>query len=265
MKTDKIFYGIFKELPSVFFELIGNFETNADIYEFQSPEIKESSFRLDGVFSPQPDDPNYPLYFVEVQFYRDREFYNRLFSSIFLYFSQYQPPNPEWYAIVIYPNRNTEIVSHPRYRSLIESHLRCLYLDELSTELTSPSLSLAIVKLIIEDQTTVANSAKILISQAETELEDITVRSKFINLIETIVIYKFPKLSSEAITKMLDLDIIKHTRFYQEAHQEGLEQGKKEAKLEFIPKLIEKGMNLQEIADFLDLDIKTVRDFVDSK
>lgn len=90
------------EFPKIFFEVIGKPDTNIDIYEFTAPEIKQRSFRLDGVFSPQSDFPHEPLYFVEIQFYKDEEFYDRLFTSIFLYFSQYQPPNPDWYAIVIF-------------------------------------------------------------------------------------------------------------------------------------------------------------------
>lgn len=83
MKTDAIFYEIFQEFPHIFFEIIGEPTNNTNIYKFTAPEIKQKSFRLDGVFSPLPEFPNQPLYFVEIQFYRDEEFYNRLFTSIF--------------------------------------------------------------------------------------------------------------------------------------------------------------------------------------
>ncbi|WP_366934006.1 DUF2887 domain-containing protein [Nostoc sp. NMS9] len=99
MKTDAIFYEILKEFPNIFFEIIGK-PTNTDIYEFTAPEIKQTSFRLDGLFAPLAEFTNEPLYFAEVQFYKDEQFYNRLFTSIFLYFTQYQPPNPDWFAIV---------------------------------------------------------------------------------------------------------------------------------------------------------------------
>ena len=52
MKTDAIFYEIFKEFPHIFFEIIGEPETNINTYEFTAPESKQKSFRLDGLFSP---------------------------------------------------------------------------------------------------------------------------------------------------------------------------------------------------------------------
>ncbi|MFH7025551.1 MAG: DUF2887 domain-containing protein [Heteroscytonema crispum UTEX LB 1556] len=51
MKTDVIFYELFKQFPLIFFEFIGKPQTNANIYEFTTPEIKQRGFRLDGVFS----------------------------------------------------------------------------------------------------------------------------------------------------------------------------------------------------------------------
>lgn len=63
MKTDAIFYYIFKELPQIFFEFIGKTETNLNSYEFIAPEIKQTSFRLDGVFSPLKDFPDETIYF----------------------------------------------------------------------------------------------------------------------------------------------------------------------------------------------------------
>ena len=87
MKTDIIFYEIFKEFPNIFFELIGSSDTNPNTYQFLAPEIKQRTFRLDGVSSPLAEFHDQPLYFVEVQFYKDEEFYDRLFTSIFLYFS----------------------------------------------------------------------------------------------------------------------------------------------------------------------------------
>ncbi|MBD2213748.1 DUF2887 domain-containing protein [Calothrix sp. FACHB-156] len=45
MKTDAIFYELIRELPQIFFELIGKPETNTDIYEFTAPEIKQQSLK----------------------------------------------------------------------------------------------------------------------------------------------------------------------------------------------------------------------------
>ncbi len=65
MKTDSIFYRLFQEFPDIFFELIGNFPLATNTYQFSSVEIKQTAFRIDGVFLPQQSNDN-PIYFVEV-------------------------------------------------------------------------------------------------------------------------------------------------------------------------------------------------------
>lgn len=82
MKTDTIFYELFKEFPDIFFELIGKPDTNPSIYEFKSSEIKQSSFRLDGIFSTSENFTNEPIYFVEVQSYKDIKTKNFMTGSL---------------------------------------------------------------------------------------------------------------------------------------------------------------------------------------
>ncbi len=257
MKTDAIFYEIFKEFPKFFFELIGKPEINLNAYEFTAPEIKQKSFRLDGVFSPRAEFSNEPLYFVEIQFYKDDEFYDRLFTSIFLYFTQYQPPQPDWFAIVIYDKRSNERSYPPRYNSLLEPHLRRFYLDELENT-PDDSLEIGIVRLVVESENKVGNFAKTLINKAKEELTDTLTQRKVIEFIETIVIYKFPHLSREDIEAMLDLNLLKETKVYQEAKEEG----ELETKLKILPKLLEEGFSIQRIAQILEIDIETVRKVV---
>lgn len=85
MKTDAIFYQVFQEFPQIFFELIGKIDTPSSKYQFLAPEIKQRSFRLDGIFLPVEELTDYPLYFIEVQFYKEEEFYDRFLPSIFLF------------------------------------------------------------------------------------------------------------------------------------------------------------------------------------
>ena len=66
---------------------------------------------------------------------------------------------------------------------------------------------------------------------------------------------------------MLNLSELRQTRFYQEVKQEGLEegleqgleQGEWQAKLEAIRRMIAFGMNLETIAQLLDLSVEFVR------
>jgi predicted transposase YdaD len=46
-----------------------------------------------------------------------------------------------------------------------------------------------------------------------------------VEFIETVLVYKFPQLSRQEIQAMFTLDDLKHTRVYQDAKQEGMQQG----------------------------------------
>jgi len=102
-----------------------------------------------------------------------------------------------------------------------------------------------------------------LVIQARQELTDPILQEQVLRFIQTIVLYKFPKLSTEEIKTMLNLDLIKHTRVYQEAKEEGkLEgrlEGKLEAKSEMISKLLAENFTIQRVAELVDLDVEIVR------
>lgn len=44
MKTNTLFYYLFQEFPSIFFELIGQSASLADDYQFTSIELKQVAF-----------------------------------------------------------------------------------------------------------------------------------------------------------------------------------------------------------------------------
>ncbi len=169
---------------------------------------------MDGLFSTIEGFENEPLYFVELQTYKDEEFYERLFGEIFVYFRQYQPANSDWYAIVIYDRRIHEAPPHPRYRFLIEQHLRCIYLNELDTS-TDSSLGIGIAKLFTETPTRATSLAQELINQARENLPDDHLQKKVLAFIQAIIFYKFPTLSVEEIEAMLDLEEFQNTRLFE--------------------------------------------------
>jgi predicted transposase YdaD len=53
-------------------------------------------------------------------------------------------------------------------------------------------------------------------------------------MIETIILYKLPRLSREEIQAMLQVHDIRQTRVYQEAVQEGIEKGRRETIREIL-------------------------------
>jgi predicted transposase/invertase (TIGR01784 family) len=80
MRTDTILYQLFLTFHSLLFELLGQPLENANNYQFTSAEIKEKSFRFDGIFMPSREDK--PIYFVEVQFQNKPDFYWELIAEI---------------------------------------------------------------------------------------------------------------------------------------------------------------------------------------
>jgi predicted transposase YdaD len=63
MRRDSIFYQLFRQFPALLFELLPQPPARANEYIFESVEVKETSFRIDGVFLPP--DPSGIVYFCE--------------------------------------------------------------------------------------------------------------------------------------------------------------------------------------------------------
>lgn len=268
MPTDKIFYSLFQEFPSIFFELIGATFVDANAYEFASVELKETAFRIDGVFVPRPAPSAQPVYFLEVQFQQDAEFYRRFFAEIFIYLHQ-NPSVKSWRAAVIYPTRSIETDDVEPYELLLAStQVQRIYLDELG-EAAESSLGVAIVQLVVESEATAVQRGRELILQARQELADDINRQKILDIIETILLYKFTRLSREELAKMLGIDDeFRQTRMYQSIKQEGLEEGRQEgleegemrAKLQAVSPLLALGLSVEQIAGALGLTVEQVRE-----
>ncbi|WP_287525263.1 Rpn family recombination-promoting nuclease/putative transposase [Okeania sp. SIO2C2] len=261
-----MFYQIFLNFPRIFFELINHPNTNTQTYEFTSREVKQLSFRLDGLFLPTDKNPNKPFYLVEVQFQPDDNLYYRLFAELFLFLRQYQPPNP-WQVVVIYPSRNIEREQNQHFGNILASNqVQRIYLDELEKTVSS-SLGVGVVKLVIEPETQAINLAKSLISQTKEEIIEPKIQQDLIHLMETIIVYKLPQKTRKEIEAMLGLSELKKTKVYQEALAEGEAkgeakgeaEGKEKAHLKSVSKMIRLGLTLETIAEYLDLPLEEVR------
>jgi conserved hypothetical protein (putative transposase or invertase) len=246
MLTDKLAYFWLKEIPQGFFALIGKDTLNHKNYTFQSVELKETAFRLDGVFVPNENEEF--TFFVEVQFQRDETFYARFFAEVFLYIRQY--PVRRWQAVVIYPSRKIEGEKLLPFEELLKTTLvKRIYLDELPN-MDRLESSVAIFKLVIEPPDAVVATAKHLIEQSP----------EYLDFIELLLFYKFPTLTREEILKMLNIDEelkeeLKKTRAFQEILQEGLVKGKMSA----VHVLRKYGLSDEEIAKELGLSLEQVK------
>ncbi|MFQ3597202.1 MAG: Rpn family recombination-promoting nuclease/putative transposase [Chloroherpetonaceae bacterium] len=254
MRTDKLIYLLLQLLPQGFFSLIGRNPDDALRYQFKSVELKETAFRIDGVFVPNSDDVTY---FVEAQFQPDEQFYARFFAEIFLYLKQY--PTAKWQAVVIYPSRSVEQKAIEPYADLLAlKRVKRIYLDELTE---SDSNAVALYELLIAKGEEAGERAQRLAQRASV-LE--------LDLIEQILSYKFRTLTREEIRKMLKIQEelgLKETAFYREAFEEGREEGKfegkeegrLEGKLATVPILRELGLSNEAIAEKLNLPLSEVQ------
>ena len=220
MKTDSIFYQIFLNYPRSFFDLIRESGTQENNYKFSSIEVKQLSFRLDGLFLPTEKNSDLPLYLVEVQFQPDENLYYRLFSEFFLFLRQYKPPHP-WQMVVIYPTRKVEREQTIHFGDFLKlPSVTRIYLDELG-ESTKNSLGIGLINLVVESEEKSVPQAKELIKKAQNQLSDEGTKRELIDLIESIIVYKFPQKTREEIESMFELADLKKTKVYQEALAEG--------------------------------------------
>jgi len=222
MKTDSIFYRLFQEYPAAFFEVLGQPGEVAQNYTFTSVEVKQTAFRLDGVFESRT--PELPTYFIEVQFQEDRRFYDRTLPEIILYLAQNERVT-NWH-FVIWVARPSLLPALPVKYQLLSANITLVSLNRLS-EVTSKPLGVQLIDLIVCP----VQQAPTRVSELRTRLQSVTEpnrQRRLVDLMETVLVYKFDKLSRKEIEAMFGLSELKQTRVYQEAKEEGVQIGRQE-------------------------------------
>jgi len=223
MKTDKLFYRIFLTQPSLISELIPEIPEDCQ-FDYSAPVVKEKEFRLDGLLTPLRDDENVPLIFLEAQMQNDSEFYSRYFGGIFVYIHQYKVKR-NWRGLLILNNRTQDLGCEIAYQNLLNNQVQRLFLsDLLGQENLSPNL--AILKLIVTPKNQAVSEAQKILENTQTQ-EEFNLR---LDLVEAILVNKFPKLTIEEIQKMINLREadITQTRFYQQVLEIGRTEGRTE-------------------------------------
>ncbi len=290
MRRDAIFYTLFKRVPGLLFELVEQPPAEATKYRFESVEVKEPTFRIDGVFLPPADATSQIIFFAEVQFQKDDLLYHRFFSESMLYMYRNPTLYDDWYGVIILQSRSLEPEKTTIHRSLLNSsQVQRIYLDELGNP-DEQRVGISLMQLTIASETQMVEQAKRLIERVEQEQITVLAKQEIIDVITTIAVYKFANLSREEVEAMLGVKL-EETRVYQEAKQEGLEQGlqrgveigreqgleqglqrgveiglqqgveigREQAKLELVPQFLALGMSMEEVAQSLNLTIEQVR------
>jgi predicted transposase/invertase (TIGR01784 family) len=122
MKRDAIFYQFFQRFPALLFTLLEHPPEQAQGYRFESVEVKEPNFRIDGIFLPPPEASPKVIYFAEFQFQNDGTLYDRLFAEAHQYLHRNPGVYDDWYAVMIFPSRSLEPTNTNLHRSRSQIH-----------------------------------------------------------------------------------------------------------------------------------------------
>jgi predicted transposase YdaD len=250
MKTDKLFYRIFLSQPDLIAELLPGVPPDCE-FEYSAPVVKEIEVRLDGLLIPSSDDLSLPLVFLEAQMQTDVNFYGRYFAGIYLYLRQYKPNRP-WKGLLILNRRSQDLGSEVPYQLQLDRQVQRLYLEDLRL-LTELSPNLAMLRLFFLPEEEVSMAARSILDNPPTEAEF----QRRLDLVEAILVNKFPQLSFEEVRQMLDLKEVNlsETRFYQDVLQKGREQEREQGvqrEVDLVLRRLQKRCGMLSI-DYQDL------------
>jgi predicted transposase/invertase (TIGR01784 family) len=258
VRRDAIFYQIFQRFPSLLFALLENPPEQARGYRFESVEVKEPNFRIDGVFLPPENASPRIVYFAEFQFQADESLYHRFFSESLLYLYRNRSLYDDWYGVVIFPNRSVEPENITIHRSLLNSpQVQRIYLSELGDPDLQP-VGVSLMQLTVAPEAQTAARARELIERARQEETGILAREEIIEVVAVIAVYKFANLSREEVESMLGLKL-EETRIYRELKAEAQAEVQAEMLAATVPLLLKTGMTVEQIAEQLKVDVETVR------
>ncbi|MFM5975426.1 MAG: DUF2887 domain-containing protein [Dolichospermum sp.] len=138
----------------------------------------------------------------------------------YLYLKQYKITRP-WRGLLILKSRRHDLGSEIPYQPQLDNQVQRLYLQDLlhQNHLTP---NLALLQLIFLPKTKTIEAAQNLLKSSKNQPE---FRQK-LDLVEAILVNKFPNLSLEEILKMLNLKTadITQTRFYRDVFQLGIQK-----------------------------------------
>ncbi|MHC5861984.1 Rpn family recombination-promoting nuclease/putative transposase [Nostoc sp.] len=227
-----MFYKLFQQSPSLLFKLLTNPPENAGEYKFDSVAVKEPKFEIDGVFLPPESANPGVVYFCEVQFQKDERLYERVFAESWLYFYRNRDRFSDLQVVIIYPSRNIEQSDIRPYRNQLNGdQVYRIYLDELGNIRSLP-LWVALMLLTTVKEEQIADEARYLLFRNQEESVAPS-NLAIIELVTTIMVYKFEHLSRMEVEEMLGITL-RETRVYREIKEEGREEGREEGEKSLI-------------------------------
>jgi len=165
---------------------------------------------------------------------KDERLYERVFAESFLYFYRNRDRFSDWQAVVIYPSRFTEQAKLCPYEDLLNSvRVNRIYLNELGNIRELP-IWVALMVLTTLEESQAPDKARYLLQRKESSSS-----RAIIELVTTIMVYKFENLSQKEVEVMLGITL-QETRVYQEIKAEGREEGRSQEAINLILRLLTK-------------------------
>jgi len=253
MKTDTLFYELFRIEPRSLFDLV-QLNIKGE-YVFESITVKHSEKRFDGFL--KRTDGTGPNIFLEVQGYDDPKIYWRLFREICTWYEQTETEVP-FVAIVIFIDKKYKPEKCP-LSCVRPDKIICITLEESLEKLHDKAGVLTVLKPFgLSDKKELSESA----ARWTAEIQSLKIpdyqREKLIELLEYVIIQCFPKLTLKEIQTMIRLTPLEKTVAGQELIQIGIKEGIKEAALNMLKMGIDVKIICQATG-LTDKDIKQLR------
>ncbi len=236
MKTDSLFYELFKAHPASLFELAG-LEADGE-YVFESITVKSTEKRVDGFF--RSTDGSGQNIFLEVQGYGDRKIYWRLLREISTRYEQTEDER-EFVAVLLFVDEKYD-PKNCSVKFVSPNRLIRLYLPKCLKAIGDKASPLTVFKpLVLSDKEKLPEA----VPKWKTEIESLELSEStnrvLIDLLENAIISRFPKMTFEEIQKMIYYTPIEKTVVGQELIQMGRMEGRLEGRMEGRMEGIEKG------------------------
>jgi len=234
MKTDSLFYELFKLHPKSLFELAG-LEADGE-YVFESITVKTTEKRMDGFF--RRTDSGGTDIFLEVQGYDDRMIYWRLFREISTRYEQTKSDQP-FVAIILFIDEKYDPKNCPVKKFTPPNRLIRLYLPKCLKAIGDKASPLTVFKpLVLSDKEKLPEA----VPQWKSEIDSLklseSMNKTLIELLENAILSRFPKLTIKEIQKMIQLTPLDKTVAGQELIFMGLEKGKIIGKIRLAQRLL---------------------------
>lgn len=230
MKTDALFYELFKLDPKSLFELLSlNIEGD---YVFESITVKTTEKRFDG-FLKRADDQG-PNVFIEIQGYEDPGIYWRLFREICTWYEQ-SDSDKSFVAIALFINANHVPKKCPFVDIALPNRFLQFNLSDCIKAIENKPGVLTVLKpLILKHKRQLPD----LVPQWKSEIESLKLPENKTTLLEELLEYsilqRFPKLTLMEVQQMIQLTPLEKSTAVQQLIRLNVNISKKQAKEEGI-------------------------------